>query len=157
MWNQESYKGEAAAFSPSHRTEVKSRQTLPTAASDRATITPVPAALGHSPSSPNVYSPTSPYVPQSPFAGAMSPFSTASYVTSLFLAVLPPPDISVILPTSPHYLPQSPSFSHPAPASSSAPLYAHLTLTSTQWTSVVLRRRTLWHPQQDVYLTPLLP
>ena len=35
-----------------------------------------PAGPGYSPISPNAYSPMSPYVPQSPYAGATSPFGT---------------------------------------------------------------------------------
>src|ERR1700734_2950592 len=43
-----------------------------------------PGGPGYSPSSPNAYSPTSPYVPQSPFGGATSPFGTSPYATSPF-------------------------------------------------------------------------
>jgi len=43
-----------------------------------------PGGPGYSPSSTNVYSPTSPYIPQSPFAGATSPFGASPYATSPF-------------------------------------------------------------------------
>jgi DNA-directed RNA polymerase II subunit RPB1 len=87
------------------------------------------AAPVYSLSSLNVYSPTSPYVPQSPFTGTTSPFSTSPYVTSPFYdhshaptsltyspmspaLNLSSPECS---PTSPWYSPMSPSFSTTSP------------------------------------------
>jgi hypothetical protein len=85
---------------------------------------------GYSPSSPNVYSPSSPgFVPQSPFRGATSPFGTSPYATSPFYdrargATLPTysptsPGLNLsspgYSPTSPRYSPTSPSFSPTSP------------------------------------------
>jgi DNA-directed RNA polymerase II subunit RPB1 len=92
-----------------------------------------PAQLGYSPTSPNAYSPTSPYVPQSPFGGATSPFGTSPYgptsptysPTSPSLNLTSPnysptsprysPTSPVFSPTSPRYSPTSPSFSPTSP------------------------------------------
>jgi DNA-directed RNA polymerase II subunit RPB1 len=82
-----------------------------------------PAAHTYSPSSPNVYSPVSPYIP------AQSPFGTSPYATSPFYdrghdatsptysptspaLNFPSPGYS---PTSPRYSPTSPSFSPTSP------------------------------------------
>ena len=85
---------------------------------------------GYSPSSPNVYTPTLPsFVPQSPFAGATSPFGTSPYATFPFFdrsrnATSPtysPTSPALNLtspgysPTSPQYSPTSPSFSPTLP------------------------------------------
>ena len=104
-WNQESYKGEVAAFSPlalNGGKESTNFAYLGFSQSPRHAGVMSPAAPGYSPSSLNVYSPTLPYVPQSPFAGATSPFSTSPYVTSSFY------DHGHV-PTSPTYSPTSPS------------------------------------------------
>jgi DNA-directed RNA polymerase II subunit RPB1 len=132
MWNQESYKGEAAAFSPlasNGGEESANFAYRGFGQSPRHAGAMSPAAPGYSPSSPNVYSPTSPYVPQSPFAGATSPFSTSPYVTSPFYdrgrAPTSPtysptsPGLNLTSPgyspTSPRYSPTSPSFSPTSP------------------------------------------
>ena len=83
---------------------------------------------GYSPSSPNAYPATSPYMPQSPFVGATSPFGTSPYATSPFYerggATSPtysPTSPALNLtspgysPTSPKYSPTSPSFSPTSP------------------------------------------
>ncbi|KAH9964633.1 beta and beta-prime subunits of DNA dependent RNA-polymerase [Russula dissimulans] len=132
MWNQESYKGEAAAFSPlasNGGEETANFAYRGFGQSPRHAGAMSPAAPGYSPSSPNVYSPTSPYVPQSPFAGATSPFSTSPYVTSPFYdrgraptsPTYSPTSPALNLsspgysPTSPRYSPTSPSFSPTSP------------------------------------------
>ncbi|KAH9170999.1 beta and beta-prime subunits of DNA dependent RNA-polymerase [Lactarius sanguifluus] len=132
MWNQESYKGEAAAFSPlasNGGEESANFAYRGFGQSPRHAGAMSPAAPGYSPSSPNVYSPTSPYVPQSPFAGATSPFSTSPYVTSPFYdrgraptsPTYSPTSPALNLsspgysPTSPRYSPTSPSFSPTSP------------------------------------------
>jgi DNA-directed RNA polymerase II subunit RPB1 len=132
MWNQESYKGEAAAFSPlasNGGEESANFAYRGFGQSPHHAGAMSPAAPGYSPSSPNVYSPTSPYVPQSPFAGATSPFSTSSYVTSPFYdrgraptsPTYSPTSPALNLsspgysPTSPRYSPTSPSFSPTSP------------------------------------------
>ncbi|KAH9982072.1 beta and beta-prime subunits of DNA dependent RNA-polymerase [Lactifluus volemus] len=132
MWNQESYKGEAAAFSPlasNGGEESANFAYRGFGQSPRHAGAMSPAAPGYSPSSPNVYSPTSPYVPQSPFAGATSPFSTSAYVTSPFYdrgraptsPTYSPTSPALNLsspgysPTSPRYSPTSPSFSPTSP------------------------------------------
>jgi DNA-directed RNA polymerase II subunit RPB1 len=90
-----------------------------------------PGGPGYSPSSPNVYSPTSPYVPQSPFGGATSPFGTSPYATSPFYdrggrggptsPTYSPTSPALNLtspgysPTNPRYSPTSPSFSPTSP------------------------------------------
>jgi DNA-directed RNA polymerase II subunit RPB1 len=80
--------GRQLPYLPWHRTAAKSQLTLLTVASDRVHAgTMSPAAPVYSPSLLNEYSPTSPYVPQSPFAGATLPFSTLPYVTSPFAIV----------------------------------------------------------------------
>ncbi len=133
MWNQESYKGEAAAFSPLASNGGEESANFAAyrgfGQSPRHAGAMSPAAPGYSPSSPNVYSPTSPYVPQSPFAGATSPFSTSPYVTSPFYdrgraptsPTYSPTSPALNLsspgysPTSPRYSPTSPSFSPTSP------------------------------------------
>ncbi|KAH9994498.1 beta and beta-prime subunits of DNA dependent RNA-polymerase [Russula vinacea] len=132
MWNQESYKGEAAAFSPlasNGGEESANFAYRGFGQSPHHAGAMSPAAPGYSPSSPNVYSPTSPYVPQSPFAGATSPFSTSPYVTSPFYdrgraptsPTYSPTSPALNLsspgysPTSPRYSPTSPSFSPTSP------------------------------------------
>jgi DNA-directed RNA polymerase II subunit RPB1 len=88
-----------------------------------------PAAPSYSPSSPNIYLPTSPYIPQPLFAGATSPFSTSPYATSPFYdrsraptsPTYSPTSPALNLssprysPTSPRYSPTSPSFSPTSP------------------------------------------
>jgi len=69
-----------------------------------------PGGPGYSPSSPNVYSPTSPYVPQSPFGGATSPFGTSPYATSPFYDRGGRGG-----PTSPTYSPTSPALNLTSP------------------------------------------
>jgi DNA-directed RNA polymerase II subunit RPB1 len=132
MWNQESYKGEAAAFSPlasNGGEESANFAYRGFGQSPHHAGAMSPAAPGYSPSSPNVYSPTSPYVPQSPFARATSPFSTSPYVTSPFYdrgraptsPTYSPTSPALNLsspgysPTSPRYSPTSPSFSPTSP------------------------------------------
>ena len=135
MWNTDmSFKGESAAFSPlavNSGDDGASPFHLPTGYGPspmRPTGEMAPAP-GYSPSSPNVYSPTSPYVPQSPFGGATSPFGTSPYATSPFYdrsrgptsPTYSPTSPALNLtspgysPTSPRYSPTSPSFSPTSP------------------------------------------
>ena len=68
MWNQESYRGEAAAFSPlalNGGEESANFAYHGFGQSPRHAGAMSPTAPGYSPSSPNIYSLTSPYVPQS--------------------------------------------------------------------------------------------
>jgi hypothetical protein len=106
-----------------------------------------PGGLGYNPSSPNVYSPTSPYVPQSPFGGATSPFGTSLYATSPFYdrggrggpmsptysPTSPAPNLTLpgYLPTSPRYSLTSPSFSPTLPRYS--PQFPSFSLTSPRY------------------------
>ena len=135
MWAQDvSFKGETAAFSP---LAVNGGEEAPASynlmgygmspMSSHGAMSP--AAAGYSPSSPNAYSPTSPYLAQSPFAGATSPMGTSPYATSPFYdrshgATSPtysPTSPALNLtspgysPTSPRYSPTSPSFSPTSP------------------------------------------
>ena len=83
MWNNEGgFQGEAAMFSPlavnsgedpANFSYPASGQRSPMGAGGMS-----PAAPGYNPSSPNVYSPTSPY------GSATSPFGTSPYATSPF-------------------------------------------------------------------------
>lgn len=131
MWNQDpSFRGETAAFSPlaSNGPDEPARPYFPFQ-SPLGAGGMSPAAPGYSPSSPNAYSPTSPYVPQSPYGGATSPFGTSPYATSPWhersrgptsptyspnspALNLTSPSYS---PTSPRYSPTSPSFSPTSP------------------------------------------
>ena len=82
MWS-ESFSKDAAAFSPlvsNGGDDAPNFQYLPFQSPGHGGMSP--AAPGYSPSSPNAYSPTSPYVPQSPYTSATSPFSTSPYATS---------------------------------------------------------------------------
>ena len=111
MWNQESYKGEDAAFSPlasNGGEESANFAYCGFGQSPRHAGAMSPAAPGYSPSSPNIYLPTSPYVPQSPFAGATLSFSTSPYVTSPFYD-------RGRAPTSPTYSPTSPALNLSSP------------------------------------------
>jgi len=99
------YKGEAAAFSPLTSNEGKELTNfayLGFSQSPHHAGVMSPAAPGYSPSSLNIYSPTSPYIPQSLFAGATLPFSTSPDITSPFY------DHGHV-PTSPTYSPTSPA------------------------------------------------
>ncbi|CCM03706.1 uncharacterized protein FIBRA_05852 [Fibroporia radiculosa] len=133
MWSQDSsFKGEAAAFSPlavNGGEDPASFSYLGFGQSPMGAGAMSPAAPGYSPSSPNVYSPTSPYVPPSPFGGATSPFGTSPYATSPFYdrtrgptsPTYSPTSPALNLtspgysPTSPRYSPTSPSFSPTSP------------------------------------------
>jgi DNA-directed RNA polymerase II subunit RPB1 len=133
VWNPDgSFKGETAAFSPlamNGGEDAASFSYMPFGQSPMGAGSMSPAAPGYSPSSPNVYSPTSPYVPQSPFAGATSPFGTSPYATSPFYdrsrgptsPTYSPTSPALNLtspgysPTSPRYSPTSPSFSPTSP------------------------------------------
>ncbi|KAF7797788.1 hypothetical protein EIP86_008990 [Pleurotus ostreatoroseus] len=135
MWNTDmSFKGESAAFSPlavNSGDDGASPFHLPTGygPSPMRPTGEMSPAPGYSPSSPNVYSPTSPYVPQSPFGGATSPFGTSPYATSPFYdrsrgptsPTYSPTSPALNLtspgysPTSPRYSPTSPSFSPTSP------------------------------------------
>ena len=128
-WNDMSFKGEQAAFSPLAGNVGEDNTNFPYLPFGQSPMgaggmSPGP---GYSPSSPNVYSPTSPYVPQSPFAGATSPYAGAYAATSPFYRAnatsptysptspalnLTSPGYS---PTSPRYSPTSPSFSPTSP------------------------------------------
>ncbi|KAF7340222.1 DNA-directed RNA polymerase subunit [Mycena venus] len=107
VWQDGVFKGDQASFSPlavnggddgpSFTTFQSGWGQTPTRAD---AMSPGPQ---YSPSSPNMYSPTSPgYVPQSPFGGATSPFGTSPYATSPFY------DRGARGPTSPTYSPTSP-------------------------------------------------
>ncbi|KII94419.1 hypothetical protein PLICRDRAFT_36689 [Plicaturopsis crispa FD-325 SS-3] len=133
-WNEASFKGESAAFSPLAMTGGEESANFPYLGFGQSPVGAggmSPAGPGYSPSSPNAYSPTSPgYVPQSPFSGATSPFGTSPYATSPFYdrgrggATSPtysPTSPALNLtspgysPTSPRYSPTSPSFSPTSP------------------------------------------
>ncbi|TFK38673.1 hypothetical protein BDQ12DRAFT_683152 [Crucibulum laeve] len=128
MWQDGLFKGDntAAAFSPlaasSGGDDSSSFPYMPFGQS--------PLGAGGIPSSPNAYSPTSPkFVPQSPFAGATSPFGASPYATSPFYdrgrgptsPTYSPTSPALNLtspgysPTSPRYSPTSPSFSPTSP------------------------------------------
>lgn len=146
MWH-DNFKAETAAFSPlavNGGDDPTNFSYLGFGQSPKGAGGMSPAAPTYSPSSPNVYSPVSPYVPaQSPF-GATSPFGTSPYATSPFydrgrggatsptysptspaLNLTSPgysptsprysPTSPSFSPTSPHYSPQSPSFSPTSP------------------------------------------
>jgi hypothetical protein len=71
---------------------------------------------GYSPSSPNVYSPSSPgFVPQSPFRGATSPFGTSPYATSPFYDRARGATLPTYSPTSPGLNLSSPGYSPTSP------------------------------------------
>ncbi|KAF9007912.1 beta and beta-prime subunits of DNA dependent RNA-polymerase [Cyathus striatus] len=124
--------GAAAAFSPlaaSSGEDPSGFPYLPFGQSPLGAGGMSPGGGGYSPSSPNAYSPTSPkFVPQSPFAGATSPFGTSPYATSPFYdrrqqtsPTYSPTSPALNLtspgysPTSPRYSPTSPSFSPTSP------------------------------------------
>ncbi|KAJ7451085.1 DNA-directed RNA polymerase II, subunit 1 [Mycena latifolia] len=135
VWQDGVFKGDQASFSP---LAVNGGDDGPNFTSFQPGWGQTPTGAGgmspggpqYSPSSPNMYSPTSPgYVPQSPFAGATSPFGTSPYATSPFYdrnargptsptysptspMILPSPGYS---PASPRYSPTSPSFSPASP------------------------------------------
>ncbi|KZT68820.1 DNA-directed RNA polymerase II, subunit 1 [Daedalea quercina L-15889] len=133
MWNNDAgFKGEAAAFSPlavNGGEDPANFSYLGFGQSPMGAGGMSPAAPGYSPSSPNVYSPTSPYVPPSPYGGATSPFGTSPYATSPFYdrargptsPTYSPTSPALNLtspgysPTSPRYSPTSPSFSPTSP------------------------------------------
>ncbi|EPS95144.1 hypothetical protein FOMPIDRAFT_152872 [Fomitopsis schrenkii] len=133
MWNNDGgFKGEAAAFSPlavNGGEDPANFSYLGFGQSPMGAGGMSPAAPGYSPSSPNVYSPTSPYVPPSPYGGATSPFGTSPYATSPFYdrargptsPTYSPTSPALNLtspgysPTSPRYSPTSPSFSPTSP------------------------------------------
>ncbi|KAI0042209.1 beta and beta-prime subunits of DNA dependent RNA-polymerase [Auriscalpium vulgare] len=134
MWSQDGFKGEAAAFSPlasNGGEESANFSYLAFGQSPMGAGSMSPAAPGYSPSSPNVYSPTSPYVPQSPFASATSPFGTSPYATSPFYdrgqAPTSPtysPTSPALYSTSPGYSPTSPRYSPTSPSfSPTSPRY----------------------------------
>ncbi|KAI0757559.1 beta and beta-prime subunits of DNA dependent RNA-polymerase [Daedaleopsis nitida] len=134
MWAQDvSFKGETAVFSPlamngGDEAPASYNNLLPYGVNpgDGAMS---PAIAGYSPTSPNAYSPTSPYLAQSPFSGATSPMGTSPYATSPFYdhsrAATSPtysptsPALNLTSPgyspTSPRYSPTSPSFSPTSP------------------------------------------
>ncbi|KAI0809109.1 beta and beta-prime subunits of DNA dependent RNA-polymerase [Irpex lacteus] len=133
MWSspEASFKGESAAFSPlvsNGGDDAPNFQYLPFQ-SPLHSGGMSPAAPGYSPSSPNAYSPTSPYVPQSPYTSATSPFGTSPYATSPYYdrnrgptsPTYSPTSPALNLtspaysPTSPRYSPTSPSFSPTSP------------------------------------------
>ena len=132
-WDQHTFKADSAAFSP---LAVNSGEDPANFSFLGYGQSPRPGGMspggpGYSPSSPNVYSPTSPYVPQSPFGGATSPFGTSPYATSPFYdrggrggptsPTYSPTSPALNLtspgysPTSPRYSPTSPSFSPTSP------------------------------------------
>jgi DNA-directed RNA polymerase II subunit RPB1 len=132
-WDQHAFKADSAAFSPlavNSGEDPANFSFLGYGQSPRAGGMS-PGGPGYSPSSPNVYSPTSPYIPQSPFAGATSPFGTSPYATSPFYdrgarggptsPTYSPTSPALNLtspgysPTSPRYSPTSPSFSPTSP------------------------------------------
>lgn len=132
MWQDSSFKGEQAAFSPLAVSGGEDTPSFPwiSLQSPARSGAMSPAGPHYSPSSPNAYSPTSPgYAPQSPFAGAASPFGTSPYATSPFYdhsrgATSPTysptsPGLNLTSPgyspTSPRYSPTSPSFSPTSP------------------------------------------
>jgi DNA-directed RNA polymerase II subunit RPB1 len=85
-WDQHAFKADSAASSPlavNSGEDPANFSFLGYGQSPRAGGMS-PGGPGYSPSSPNVYSLTSPYVPQSRFAGATSLFGTSLYATSPF-------------------------------------------------------------------------
>jgi DNA-directed RNA polymerase II subunit RPB1 len=129
-WNEQLFKADSAAFSPLAANSGEGPADfsfLGYGQSPRAGGMS-PGGPGYSPSSPNAYSPTSPYVPQSPFSGATSPFGTSPYATSPYgqnrgmtSPTYSPTSPALNLtspgysPTSPRYSPTSPSFSPTSP------------------------------------------
>ena len=135
MWNSDmSFKGEQAAFSPlavsgggDDSANVTGYLGFGQSPMGAGAMSPGPT---YSPSSPMAYSPTSPFVAQSPYSGATSPFGTSPYATSPYYdrrggATSPtysPTSPALQLtspsysPTSPRYSPTSPSFSPTSPA-----------------------------------------
>ncbi|THG98988.1 hypothetical protein EW026_g3272 [Hermanssonia centrifuga] len=136
MWNMDnSFKGESASFTPlavNGGEDAANFSYLGFGQSPRGAGGMSPAAPGYSPSSPNVYSPTSPYVPQSPFEGATSPFGTSPYATSPFYDRSRGPTSPTYSPTSPAlnltspgYSPSSPRYSPTSPSfSPTSPRYS---------------------------------
>lgn len=124
MWTSDmSFKGETAAFSPlavNGGDDQENFRYLPYGTSPLHSGAMSPAAPGYSPSSPNAYSPTSPYVPPSPYGGATSPFgATSPYATSPFY------DRNAGRPTSPTYSPTSPALHLTSPSySPTSPQYS---------------------------------
>lgn len=130
VWQEGVFKGDQAAFSPlavNGGEDAANFHYLSYGQSPMGAgrMSPGP---GYSPSSPNVYAPTSPsFVPQSPFNGATSPFGTSPYATSPFYSrgatspTYSPTSPALNLtspsysPTSPRYSPTSPSFSPTSP------------------------------------------
>ncbi|KIO00034.1 hypothetical protein M404DRAFT_963887, partial [Pisolithus tinctorius Marx 270] len=128
-WSESNFKGKSAALSPlaiNGREDPANFSFLgygksPLGAGDMSPTGPP----GYSLSSPNAYSPTLPYVPQSPYGGMTSPFGTLVHVTSPFYDrsqgatsptyFLTSPALNLMspcyLPTSLQYSPQLPSFS----------------------------------------------
>ncbi|KAJ7924363.1 hypothetical protein B0H13DRAFT_1978078 [Mycena leptocephala] len=136
VWQDGVFKGDQASFSP---LAVNGGDDGPgfTTFQPGWGQTPI-AGPQYSPSSPNMYSPTSPgYVPQSPFGGATSPFGTSPYATArgptsptyspTSPMILPPrysPTSPSFSPASPRYSPQSPSFSPTPSFSPASPRYS---------------------------------
>ena len=131
-WDQHAFRADSAAFSPlavNSGEDPANFSFLGYGQSPRAGMSP--GGPGYSPSSPNAYSPTSPYVPQSPFGAPTSPFGTSPYATSPFYdrggrggptsPTYSPTSPTLNLtspgysPTSPRYSPTSPSFSPTSP------------------------------------------
>ncbi|KAH9073591.1 hypothetical protein EDB83DRAFT_2219488, partial [Lactarius deliciosus] len=103
-WNQESDKGRAASFPPLTSNDGEQSANLAYHGFEqrpRHASAMYPTAPDHRPEAPKVYSPTSSYVPQSPFAGATTPISTSPYVTSPFYDR----DRAPTSPASPRYSP----------------------------------------------------
>ncbi|KAG2338022.1 hypothetical protein BDR05DRAFT_1004556 [Suillus weaverae] len=79
-WSEGNFKGESAAFSPltvNGSEDPTNFSFLGYGQSPLGAGGMSPAGPGYSPSSPNTYSLTSPYVPQSPFGSTTSPFGTS--------------------------------------------------------------------------------
>ncbi|KAI6141983.1 hypothetical protein BKA82DRAFT_125854 [Pisolithus tinctorius] len=126
-WSESNFKGKSVALSPLAVNGGEDPTNFsflgywksPLGAGDMSPASPP----GYSLSSPNAYSPTSPYVPQSPYGGttsfgmlvhATSPFYDRSQGATSPTYFLMSPALNLMspcyLPTSPRYSPQPPSF-----------------------------------------------
>lgn len=120
-WDQHSFKADSAAFSPlavnSGEDPVNFSFTGYGQSPRAGGI--LPGGPGYSPSSPNIYSPTSPYVPQLPIGGATSPFYDRAGRRGATSPTYSPTSPALNL-TSPGYSPTSPIYSHTSPLFSPA-------------------------------------
>ncbi|KAH9041696.1 hypothetical protein EDB85DRAFT_1919907 [Lactarius pseudohatsudake] len=103
-WGQASYNGKATASSPMTSSGGEGSANFACRSfgrNPRCAGVMSPAALGCSPSPLNVYPPTSPYVLQSPFTGATSPFRPVFDKSGLAIPVSSPPSRTISSVDSP--------------------------------------------------------